>query len=133
MEEYIKMLKLFMVLFFAIYTYIAANTINNHAVSKMDKYLPKKKWRSDDLFWFYKKGEPARWLAYWIERITQIIMLLFFVSLIMGNMLTKSWDFFTIEFVGFWVFILFFYPVIFIIGVDVYVFFRELNEKKCKR
>lgn len=124
------MTKFFIVFFFAIYTYVGANTINKYDVTKMDKYLPKKNWKSDDLFWFYKKGQPARWLAYWIERITQIIMLLFFISLIVGNLVTESWEFFTIEFVGFWVFILFFYPVIFMIGVDIYVFFRELHEKR---
>lgn len=125
-----KLLRIMIVIFFAVLTYEFADRRNNTSISNIEnEYLPKKPWKGGDLFWFSKKNQPIRWIAYWVERITQIIMSLFFLSLIIGNMITGSWEFITIEYVGCWGGLLYLYPVIFEIGVDIYLFLRRLLDK----
>lgn len=114
-------------------TYLYADQINNRTFSKTDKYFPKKNGKLNVFFYFYKKDQPVRWVAYWIEQITQIIMLIFIICLSLGNLITGSWDFVTTAFVMPWIIILFIYPCVFEVAVDVYVFFRNVLDKDQKK
>ena len=97
-------------------TYLYADQINNRTFSKTDK-----------------KDQPVRWVAYWIEQITQIIMLIFIICLSLGNLITGSWDFVTTAFVMPWIIILFIYPCVFEVAVDVYFFIRNVFDKNHKK
>lgn len=112
-------------------TYLIANQINDRAISNMDKYLPKKKYKGI-LFWFYgkeKKGQPVRWLSYWIEYITQHTFIIFILSVLLEERF-ETLDFVNRKYIAIWGLFFFVYPAVFEIAVDIYVFFMDRKNKE---
>ena len=74
--------------------YSWADIENGEEKPKIDKYLPTTKGKKmGRLYLFTKTRHPVRYRAYLIEKITQIMAAVYFLTIFLGRLFTGSFDF----------------------------------------
>lgn len=110
--------------------YDLADAINRMDKQKEDVYLPAKWRKLNPLFRFTIKNRPVRVSAYWLQRIAQITVLIDVCVLIIGRMVTNSFDFVQNSIFKYYPFVVFFIPLFYQIAFGIYIKIKELKSKK---
>lgn len=129
--EFYTLSMLLMVGTFSLF-YSWADIENGEEKPKIDKYLPTTKGKKmGRLYRFTKTRHPVRYRAYLIEKITQIMAAVYFLTIFLGRLFTGSFDFVEKPFLGMlpmYVFLLF-HPC-FNIGIRIYVMIKKHQKKQ---
>lgn len=110
--------------------YKLADAINRMDKQKEDVYLPAKWRKLNPLFRFTIKNRPVRVSAYWLQKIAQLTVLIDACALIVGRMVTKSFDFVQNSIFKYYPFVVFFIPLFYRIAFGIYIKIKEVKSKK---
>lgn len=114
--------------------YVEADWLNNYEEYEDDKYLWRKQMKLGRFYHFYYSyGKPVRFKSYWMQKITQIVFVVYLILLMCLMGLCKFMNFgeaLLLLYLRYSFLIIWMIPNIFRLGADAYVWIKECQNRK---